>query len=151
MGDAKPNVMFVLGGPGAGKGTQCARLVLSCPGNECKTVLHHCQIRIVEKYGHIHLSAGDLLRAERASPGSQVHTITLGVTSNFGILRVNVKLSKVEIKIMIMLHILIVWGADRTPHYKWDHCSCGHHMQVNFILILTIINLFPIYVFFHFE
>ena len=31
------------------------------------------QIRIVEKYGHVHLSAGDLLRAERASPGSQVH------------------------------------------------------------------------------
>ena len=25
MGDGKPNVMFVLGGPGAGKGTQCAR------------------------------------------------------------------------------------------------------------------------------
>merc|ERR550532_2028564 len=63
MGDAKPNVMFVLGGPGAGKGTQCAR--------------------IVEKYGHVHLSAGDLLRAERASPGSQYgelieHHITNG-------------------------------------------------------------------------
>jgi adenylate kinase family enzyme len=34
----------VLGGPGSGKGTQCAK--------------------IVEKYGHCHLSAGDLLRAE---------------------------------------------------------------------------------------
>merc|ERR1711872_508151 len=59
----KPNVMFVLGGPGAGKGTQCAR--------------------IVEKFGHVHLSAGDLLRAERASPGSQYgelieHHITNG-------------------------------------------------------------------------
>jgi len=48
----KPNIMFVLGGPGAGKGTQCAK--------------------IVEQFGHVHLSAGDLLRAERASPGSQV-------------------------------------------------------------------------------
>jgi adenylate kinase family enzyme len=34
----------VLGGPGSGKGTQCAK--------------------IVAKYGHTHLSAGDLLRAE---------------------------------------------------------------------------------------
>ncbi|XP_053841085.1 UMP-CMP kinase isoform X3 [Vidua macroura] len=47
----KPVVVFVLGGPGAGKGTQCAR--------------------IVEKYGYTHLSAGDLLRDERKRPGSQ--------------------------------------------------------------------------------
>ncbi|KAG2388441.1 hypothetical protein C9374_000605 [Naegleria lovaniensis] len=37
-------VVFVLGGPGSGKGTQCARLV--------------------EKYKFAHFSAGDLLRAE---------------------------------------------------------------------------------------
>ncbi|XP_071985203.1 UMP-CMP kinase [Engystomops pustulosus] len=47
----KPLVVFVLGGPGAGKGTQCER--------------------IVEKYGYTHLSAGDLLRDERKRPGSQ--------------------------------------------------------------------------------
>lgn len=44
-------VLFVLGGPGAGKGTQCARLV--------------------EHHGFTHLSAGDLLRAEQNRPGSQ--------------------------------------------------------------------------------
>ncbi|SNX86264.1 related to URA6 - uridine-monophosphate kinase [Melanopsichium pennsylvanicum] len=44
-------VVFVLGGPGAGKGTQCARLV--------------------QEYGFVHLSAGDLLRAEQQRPGSQ--------------------------------------------------------------------------------
>ena len=38
----KPNVVFVLGGPGSGKGTQCANLV--------------------REYGFVHLSAGDLLR-----------------------------------------------------------------------------------------
>jgi UMP-CMP kinase len=48
---AKPKVVFVLGGPGAGKGTQCAN--------------------IVEKYNFAHLSAGDLLRAERAKEGTQ--------------------------------------------------------------------------------
>ncbi|KAL0939054.1 uridylate kinase [Colletotrichum truncatum] len=44
-------VLFVLGGPGAGKGTQCAKLV--------------------SDYGFTHLSAGDLLRAEQDRPGSQ--------------------------------------------------------------------------------
>ena len=40
-------IVFVLGGPGAGKGTQCER--------------------IVEEFGFTHLSTGDLLRAEVAS------------------------------------------------------------------------------------
>ena len=43
----KVTCFFVLGGPGSGKGTQCAKLV--------------------EEYGFVHLSAGDLLRAERDS------------------------------------------------------------------------------------
>uniref|UniRef100_A0A8C2V828 Nucleoside-diphosphate kinase n=1 Tax=Chinchilla lanigera TaxID=34839 RepID=A0A8C2V828_CHILA len=43
--------MFVLGGSGAGKGTQCARFV--------------------EKYGYTHLSAGELLRDEGNNPESQ--------------------------------------------------------------------------------
>lgn len=47
MGDNKPLVIFVLGPPGAGKGTQCAK--------------------IVEHFGFQHLSAGDLLRQERNS------------------------------------------------------------------------------------
>ena len=47
LAPAKPRVVFVLGGPGAGKGTQCARLV--------------------REYGFTHLSAGDLLREERDS------------------------------------------------------------------------------------
>jgi len=44
-------VIFVLGGPGAGKGTQCSLLV--------------------EKYHFSHLSAGDLLRAEQDRADSQ--------------------------------------------------------------------------------
>lgn len=51
MSVQKPEVIFVLGGPGSGKGTLCQK--------------------IVDKYGYVHLSAGDLLREERAKPGSQ--------------------------------------------------------------------------------
>ena len=48
-------VVFVLGGPGAGKGTQCQLLSTNL--------------------GWAHLSAGDLLRAERKKEGSQLATI----------------------------------------------------------------------------
>lgn len=48
---SEATVIFVLGGPGAGKGTQCANLV--------------------RDFGFTHLSAGDLLRAEQDRPGSQ--------------------------------------------------------------------------------
>ena len=48
----KPEVLFILGGPGSGKGTTCSD--------------------IVKKYGYVHLSAGDLLREERAKAGSEL-------------------------------------------------------------------------------
>lgn len=44
-------IIFVLGGPGSGKGTQCANLV--------------------KDFGFKHLSAGDLLREEQDRPGSE--------------------------------------------------------------------------------
>ncbi|KAF2435128.1 putative uridylate kinase [Tothia fuscella] len=44
-------VIFVLGGPGSGKGTQCANLK--------------------KDYGFVHFSAGDLLREEQDRPGSE--------------------------------------------------------------------------------
>ncbi|KAL6557332.1 UMP-CMP kinase 3 [Orobanche minor] len=50
----KFKVVFVLGGPGSGKGTQCEN--------------------IVKHFGYTHLSAGDLLRAERDS-GSENGTM----------------------------------------------------------------------------
>ncbi|CAH7666381.1 cytidylate kinase-like protein, partial [Phakopsora pachyrhizi] len=48
-------VIFLLGGPGAGKGTQCSRLV--------------------ENHRFAHLSAGDLLRREQDNPSSKVGTM----------------------------------------------------------------------------
>ncbi|CAH1785749.1 unnamed protein product, partial [Owenia fusiformis] len=49
------HVVFVCGGPGSGKGTQCAK--------------------ILEKYGYTHLSSGDLLRAEVASGSPRGKTL----------------------------------------------------------------------------
>jgi len=46
-----PRVIFILGAPGVGKGTQCSMLS--------------------KKYNCLHLSAGELLREERRKPGSQ--------------------------------------------------------------------------------
>ncbi|KAH6587633.1 hypothetical protein BASA50_011237 [Batrachochytrium salamandrivorans] len=50
-GQAWRNIVFVLGGPGSGKGTQC--------------------VRIAKEFHYIHLSAGDLLRLEVAT-GSEL-------------------------------------------------------------------------------
>lgn len=51
-GGKKPTVLFVLGGPGVGKGTQCAKIVESFSA-------------------WAHISAGDCLRAERNNPESK--------------------------------------------------------------------------------
>jgi UMP-CMP kinase len=55
--DGKAEVAFVLGGPGAGKGTQC--------------------LKIVENFGKtwVHLSAGDLLRAEKSTKSANADVI----------------------------------------------------------------------------
>jgi len=49
--ETKPAIYFVMGGPGSGKGTQCEKLI--------------------ESYGMVHLSAGDLLRAEVKSGSAE--------------------------------------------------------------------------------
>lgn len=70
------NVVFVLGAPGAGKGTQCAK--------------------IVERYGFVHLSAGDLLRAERQKPESAVGDMINNHIRNGTIVPVEVTCSLIE-------------------------------------------------------
>jgi UMP-CMP kinase len=71
----KPQVVFVLGGPGVGKGTQCAN--------------------IVKKYGWCHLSAGDLLRAERATASADADLINSCIKEG--------KLVPVEITVKLLL------------------------------------------------
>ncbi|XP_036319599.1 uncharacterized protein LOC118734019 [Rhagoletis pomonella] len=67
---------FVLGGPGAGKGTQCSK--------------------IVERYQFVHLSAGDLLREERACQGSEYGTLIEDYIRNGKIVPVEMTCSLLE-------------------------------------------------------
>lgn len=71
-----PEVVFVLGGPGAGKGTQCQN--------------------IVREFGLVHLSAGDLLREERVRPGSQYGDMIEEKIRNGKIVPVEVTCSLIE-------------------------------------------------------
>ncbi|KAG5675850.1 hypothetical protein PVAND_005720 [Polypedilum vanderplanki] len=80
--DSKTPIIWVLGGPGCGKGTQCDK--------------------IVAKYGFNHLSTGDLLRAEVASgsvKGQELLSImkTGGLVSNEAVLELlAAAMSKIE-------------------------------------------------------
>jgi len=60
-GEKRPIVVVVLGGPGSGKGTQCAN--------------------IVKEFGFVHLSAGDLLRREMDRGGETSQTIKQFINS----------------------------------------------------------------------
>lgn len=74
--EGKPKIVFVLGGPGAGKGTQCQR--------------------IVDKFGFVHLSAGDLLREERMREGSEVGQLIQDYIKNGKIVPVEITCSLIE-------------------------------------------------------
>ncbi|KAG0348349.1 hypothetical protein BG004_005376 [Podila humilis] len=69
-------VIFVLGGPGVGKGTQCTRLV--------------------QEYGFVHLSAGDLLRQEQSRPGSPYYELITTFISEGKIVPMEVTVALLE-------------------------------------------------------
>lgn len=60
MAVSKPKVVFILGPPGAGKGTQCRR--------------------IVDRYDFVHISAGELLRQERQNHSKYSNLIEKCIT-----------------------------------------------------------------------
>ena len=82
----KPGVVFVLGGPGAGKGTQCSL--------------------IVEKCGYTHLSAGDLLRAARSSGSAQGQMIDEYIKEG--------KIVPVEVTVKLLVDAIKESGAQRV-------------------------------------
>lgn len=85
----KPEVLFVLGGPGAGKGTLC----------------YH----IVNKYGYEHLSAGDLLREHRNEPGSQYGELIESHIRNGTIVPVEITCSLLDNKMQ----------SSKNPHKRF--------------------------------
>ena len=72
----KPEVVFVLGAPGSGKGTQCQN--------------------ISKEFNFVHLSAGDLLREERAKPGSKYGELIEEKIKNGQIVPVEITCSLIE-------------------------------------------------------
>ncbi|EDW85081.2 uncharacterized protein Dwil_GK12802 [Drosophila willistoni] len=76
MANETPKVVFVLGGPGAGKGTQCSK--------------------IVDRFQFTHLSAGDLLREERSREGSEFGSLIEDYIRNGKIVPVEVTCSLLE-------------------------------------------------------
>ncbi|KAF2669691.1 UMP-CMP kinase-like protein [Microthyrium microscopicum] len=80
LGHDDATIIFVLGGPGAGKGTQCARMV--------------------EEYGFKHLSAGDLLREEQDREGSQYGDMIKQYIKDGEIVPMEVTIKLIENKIV---------------------------------------------------
>ena len=70
-------VIFVIGGPGAGKGTQCSRLLQDFP-------------KVV------HLSAGDLLRAEQSRPDSALGSLIISCINDGTIVPMHVTIQLLE-------------------------------------------------------
>ena len=82
---SKPVVVFVLGGPGAGKGTQCGK--------------------IVDEYKYAHLSAGDLLRAERKSGSENGQMIDEYIKEG--------KIVPVEVTVKLLMDAIEASGGQR--------------------------------------
>lgn len=91
---ARAKVLFVLGGPGAGKGTQCANIVESNP-----------------KWAHI--SAGDCLRAERQDKSSKDGEL-INTYIKEG------KIVPVEITIKLLQKAMTASSAEGKTHFLID-------------------------------
>lgn len=111
-----PKVVFVLGGPGAGKGTQCQR--------------------IVQNHGYVHLSAGDLLREERNRPGSQYGELIEKYIQEGQIVPVEITCNLLE---NAMKHCgkdkFLIDGFPRNQNNLegWNK-SLSHKVQLQFVL-----------------
>ncbi|KAI0018354.1 uridylate kinase [Xylariomycetidae sp. FL0641] len=92
-------VIFVLGGPGAGKGTQCERLVA--------------------RHGFTHLSAGDLLRAEQARPDSEYGELIKEYIKNGAIVPMEVTIALLENAMTDAMRGTFA-DADRAPSAPVD-------------------------------
>jgi len=100
----KVTVIFVLGGPGAGKGTQCALLV--------------------NDFNFAHLSAGDLLRAEQNRKGSQYGDLIRTYIREGTIVPMQVTMKLLENAMQAIL-------KERTTGDGWEK-GCGRFLVDGF-------------------
>uniref|UniRef100_A0A0N5A348 UMP-CMP kinase n=1 Tax=Parastrongyloides trichosuri TaxID=131310 RepID=A0A0N5A348_PARTI len=116
----KYNVVFVLGPPGSGKGTQCAK--------------------IQKEFGYIHLSAGDLLREERNREGSEYGELIENHIKNGTIVPVEITcaLLKNAMEANKGAKGFLVDGFPRNQNNLdgWNKEMDGH-VNVQFVLFLT--------------
>ncbi|KAG0355749.1 hypothetical protein BG005_005295 [Podila minutissima] len=102
-------IIFVLGGPGVGKGTQCARLV--------------------QEYGFIHLSAGDLLRQEQSRPGSPFYELISTFIAEGKIVPMEVTVALLENA--ILEHIQKASKEDKTKNEQETTKPEGIHSYIH--------------------
>lgn len=120
IGNLQFLVVFVLGGPGSGKGTNCSR--------------------IVDLFGYVHLCAGDLLRAEMSS-GSNLAEQIKGYFSEG-------KIVPSEITVDLLKRAMereSAYGADKflidgfprdLPNLRCWESSMSNLVEVQFLLFL---------------
>lgn len=113
--ESRCRVVFVLGGPGSGKGTQCAK--------------------IKEEFGYVHLSAGDLLRAEQEQPNSPYGQLIKDYIKDGKIVPVEITINLIKRAIEENMHNgrfhFLVDGFPRNADNKagWDRIV-GNSLQV---------------------
>ena len=116
-GEGDYNVIFVLGGPGAGKGTQCGY--------------------IEGHFGLVHLSVGDLLREERSNPSSANAALIDSYLLNGQIVPVSISLSLVSSR--MSLHppgtTFLIDGFPRSPANLQGWSSHMRHASVSCALV----------------
>ncbi|BAS96674.1 Os06g0203500 [Oryza sativa Japonica Group] len=110
LGGKKVKIIFVLGGPGSGKGTQCSN--------------------IVEHFGFIHLSAGELLRAEINSGSENGTMIDTIITEG--------KIVPSEITIKLLQEAIIKGGNDK---YIIDGFPRNEENRVVFESVVSLLSL----------
>lgn len=90
----EPRVIFVTGGPGTGKGTQCPKLV--------------------EEFGYKHISTGDLIRAEMRS-GSEEGKSMMSIVRAGGLVPKEITISLLQKALQsISAHTILVDGFPRS-------------------------------------
>jgi len=113
------NVVFVLGPPGSGKGTQCTR--------------------IQKEFGYIHLSAGDLLREERQREGSSYGALIEEHIRNGSIVPVEITCKLIENAMSAAGHPpgFLVDGFPRNQdNFDGWNREMGTKANVQFVLFL---------------